>query len=152
MQELEYDPQQVCVILDEFVESRAEAVDGFVTKLMERIAEVPCAQAHLGEVELALTEGLANAVVHGNRQDPLKFVHVWAGCIDGEQLFLVITDQGAGFDVRGIPNPTVAANIGARRGRGIFVMNQIMDTAEHRLGGRQLVLRKRIAPGGTAAT
>jgi serine/threonine-protein kinase RsbW len=144
MQELEYDPQKITVILDEFIESRRDMVDEFVTRLMRPVAEMPCAQAHLPEIELALSEGLANAIIHGNREDPSKLVHVWVGCVNGEQLLLVITDQGAGFDADSIPNPTVAENIYSSHGRGIFLMNRLMDQAEHRLGGRQLVLRKRV--------
>ncbi len=145
MLELEYDPDKVTVILDEFVESRRDLVDAFVTRLMKDVGAMSCAQGHLHEIELALSEGLANAIVHGNQEDTSKYVHVWVGCVNGEQILLVITDQGQGFDVTAIPNPTVAENIYSHHGRGIFLMNRLMDHAEHRLGGRQLVLRKRVA-------
>jgi anti-sigma regulatory factor (Ser/Thr protein kinase) len=60
-------------------------------------------------------------------------------------LVLVITDEGEGFDPSGLPDPTVSENIFATHGRGVFLIKQLMDQAEYRKGGRQLVLRKRLS-------
>lgn len=144
MIECNYDTSEVVVILDEEIHSSRHDIDAVLRKLMKSIAEMPCADGHLREIELALAEALANAIIHGNRDDPKKYVHVWAGCVKGEQLILAVTDQGEGFDLKSVPDPTTAENIYSTHGRGIFLMNCLMDSAEHRLGGRQVVLRKRM--------
>jgi serine/threonine-protein kinase RsbW len=144
VQECAIDPSKLTVVLDESIESRVEQVGSVVEHLMELVRSLPCAQAHLDEVQLALTEALANAVIHGNQGDPRKRVHIWGACAAGEQLVLAITDEGEGFDAASIPDPTLAENVFCDHGRGIFLMNRLMDSAEHRLGGRQVVLRKRV--------
>jgi serine/threonine-protein kinase RsbW len=146
MIECNYDTSDVVVILDEVIQSSRQDIDAVLGRLMQQISEMPCSDGHLREIELALAEALANAIIHGNREDPEKYVHVWAGCLKGEQLILAITDQGEGFDLGSVPDPTTADNIYSTHGRGIFLMNCLMDSAEHRLGGRQVVLRKRMKP------
>jgi serine/threonine-protein kinase RsbW len=143
-EECEIDLSQLSVVLDESIESRLELVGTVVERLIGVVRSLPCAQAHLDEVQLALSEALANAIIHGNRNDPSKRVHVWGACAAGELLLLAITDEGEGFDAAAIPDPTLAENVFCEHGRGIFLMNRLMDSAEHRLGGRQVVLRKRV--------
>jgi serine/threonine-protein kinase RsbW len=144
MEECDIDPSKVQVILEEEIESRRDQIDAVLRRLMQAIRGMPCAQDHLTQIELALAEALANAVIHGNREDPSKRVHVWAGCIANEQLIVAVTDEGQGFDLAGVPDPTTAENVFNTHGRGIFLMNRLMDSAEHRLGGRQVILRKRM--------
>jgi serine/threonine-protein kinase RsbW len=88
---------------------------------------------------------LANAIIHGNREDPSKKVEIYGACEGHEKLLLVITDEGQGFDPAAIPDPTRAENIFSGHGRGLFLINRLMCHAEHRLGGRQVVLRKSVA-------
>ncbi len=146
MIECNYDVSEVVVVLDEEIHCSRHDIDAVLGRLMKQIAGMPCSDGHLREIELALAEALANAIIHGNRDDPEKHVHVWAGCVKSEQLIFAITDQGEGFDLRSVPDPTTAENIYSTHGRGIFLMNCLMDSAEHRLGGRQVVLRKRVKP------
>ncbi|HWR52886.1 MAG TPA: ATP-binding protein [Bryobacteraceae bacterium] len=144
MIECNYDKSEVVVILDEEIHSSRHDIEAVLRRLMDQISGMPCSDGHVREIELALAEALANAIVHGNREDPDKYVHVWAGCVKSEQLILAITDQGEGFDLDSVPDPTTAENIYSTHGRGIFLMNCLMDSAEHRLGGRQVIMRKRM--------
>src|SRR5260370_11346164 len=54
-------------------------------------------------VELALREGLSNAMIHGNRLDPRKLVHVRCCCDFGKGVFILVRDQGPGFDPNNVP-------------------------------------------------
>ncbi len=131
-------------VLNRVLESRREVVDGAVQDLMSFIRTMPCARKHLDEVELALSEALANAVIHGNREDPSKGVRVAAWCDRGEHLVIAVTDEGAGFDPERLPNPTEGDRIYGDGGRGIFLIRRLMDETEYRMGGRQVLMRKRV--------
>src|SRR5262252_1324036 len=90
-----------------------------------------------------ITEALANAVVHGNRQGPCKSVQICGGCERSGNLLLAITDQGDGFDHNLVPDPTSGDNLLSKHGRGILLISRLMDSLEFRLNGRQLIMRKR---------
>ena len=145
MEECEFDAANLTLKFREIVPSRLDLVDEAIDRIMETVRAMPCAQENLEEVNLALTEAMSNAVIHGNRGNPNKRVVICGACEGHEKLLLVVTDEGEGFDPAKIPDPTVAENIFASHGRGIFLINQLMDQAEFRKGGRQVVLRKKVA-------
>lgn len=147
MQELELDTANLSLVFHETVQSRRELVAETTDRLMDIIRAMPCAQQHLDAVQIALTEALANAIIHGNKEDPNKKVTVWGACEANEKLLLVITDEGEGFDPSAVPDPTLAENIYSASGRGVFLINRLMPESEYRLGGRQVVLRRRVSPG-----
>ncbi|KIX13830.1 hypothetical protein X474_11060 [Dethiosulfatarculus sandiegensis] len=93
-------------------------------------------------LKLALVEGLTNAMEHGNKWDHDKRVDVEVVCAP-ELLEISITDQGEGFDPKQLPDPTLESNLLSERGRGIFLMNGIMDEVFHVPPGNQLILRKK---------
>lgn len=146
MDEIVFEPASLVRIFDEVIESRRELVDGVVQQLMGLIRSMPCAREHLDEVEVALSEALANAVIHGNREHPDKRVRIRAACAEDRQLLLAVTDEGEGFDPALLPNRMVAESIYCDHGRGVFLIRRMMDQAEYRLGGREIVMRKRVAP------
>ena len=147
MEECDFDSSNVTLKFREVVPSRMDIVEGAIEHIMEVVRTMPCAQENLEEVTIALTEAVSNAVIHGNRNNPEKKVEICVGCEGHEKLLLVITDEGEGFDFTAIPDPTVADNIFSAHGRGIFLINHMMDQTEFRKGGRQVVLRKRVARG-----
>ncbi|HEY8019669.1 MAG TPA: ATP-binding protein [Thermoanaerobaculia bacterium] len=98
-------------------------------------------------VDIAVREAVANAIKHGNAQDPAKTVQVDAG-IDGGELVIRIEDQGSGFDPGQLSDPLAPENLLKPNGRGIFYMRSFMDAVEYgpRPGGGTVVtLRKRIS-------
>ena len=80
---------------------RIDGLDRAVEQIMELVRRLPCASVDLDDVDLALHEALANAVVHGNKQDLSKSVQICGGCERSGDLLLAITDQGGGFDHNG---------------------------------------------------
>ena len=122
---------------------RIDGLERAVEHIMELVRRLPCTPVDLDDVELALHEALANAVVHGNRQDPRKSVQVCGGCERSGDLLLAITDQGDGFDHNRVPDPTAGDNLLSKHGRGILLISRLMDSLEFRLNGRQLIMRKR---------
>jgi serine/threonine-protein kinase RsbW len=93
-------------------------------------------------VELALREALNNAVVHGNRLDAHKLVHVRCRCKVGEGISLIVSDQGQGFDPRTIPDPLTVENLEADHGRGIHIMKLVMDEVSFEQRGAEVRMRK----------
>ena len=95
------------------------------------------------KVELALQESLANAIRHGCKNDPTKQVQCCVTFDAAGELLIVVRDPGTGFDVESVPNPLEGNNVLRPSGRGVFLINQLMDTVEFSDHGRQVVMRKR---------
>ena len=94
------------------------------------------------KVELAVQEALANAIRHGCRNDASKLVDCRV-TVSAREVVMVVRDPGPGFDVRAVANPLESANLFKRGGRGVFLMNRLMDAVEFTDSGRQVVMRKR---------
>lgn len=99
----------------------------------------------LMKVELALDEALANAIRHGCRNDPTKQVQCVVSTDAAGELVIVVRDPGPGFDVAKVPNPLQGANLLKPSGRGVFLINELMDKVEFADGGREVVMQKRRA-------
>lgn len=90
-------------------------------------------------VPVALTEALANAIRYGNRADVSKRVHVRA-CVSESALVLEVRDEGPGFDLgRCLHDCTAPAEREREDGRGLFLMQALMDRLEHSVDGGSLV-------------
>lgn len=96
---------------------------------------------------LALREAVANAIKHGNRQDPSKKVHLAFGGQTGE-ITIEVADEGEGFDPQRVADPLAEANQLKTSGRGIFYMKTFMDDvafSRSEAGGTVLKMRKSLA-------
>lgn len=97
-------------------------------------------------IGIAVREAVANAIKHGNLQDPTKQVAVGLRTERGV-LEISIRDQGEGFDPVSVDNPLDPENLLKPDGRGILYMRRLMDDIEYSFGpdgGTQLTLRKRL--------
>jgi anti-sigma regulatory factor (Ser/Thr protein kinase) len=94
-------------------------------------------------VELALQEAVANAIRHGCKNDPTKQLQCCVTCDESGEIMIVVRDPGSGFDTAEVANPLDDANILKPSGRGIFLINGLMDHVGFRDGGRELQMRKR---------
>ena len=104
----------------------------------------------LFSVRLALEEALANAIKHGNQMDPNKSVHI--SChIDEHRIRLVVEDEGQGFQLNDVPDPTTEENLDKPSGRGIMLIRSFMSLVEYNETGNRLILEKNreIAPATT---
>ena len=79
-----------------------------------------------GDVLIAMTEAVNNAIVHGNRMHPEKEVVVEYETQE-KNLYFRVTDAGAGFDFENVPDPTADENLEKPNGRGVFLMRQLSD-------------------------
>jgi serine/threonine-protein kinase RsbW len=98
-------------------------------------------------IDIAVREAVANAIKHGNEQDPHKQVEVDLS-LDEETLTIQVQDEGHGFDPSRIDDPLAPENLLKPTGRGIFYMKSFMDAIEYGArpgGGTVVTLRKRVA-------
>ena len=98
-------------------------------------------------VGIAIREAVANAIKHGNRQDPEKEVEVELAIVGSEAIIRVV-DQGEGFDPQAVDDPLAPENLLKPNGRGIFYMKNFMDEIEYGScpdGGTVVTLRKQIS-------
>ena len=95
------------------------------------------------KVDLALQEALANGIRHGAKNDPSKFIQCVVSTDPSGELVVVVRDPGTGFDPSKVANPLEADNLLKSSGRGVFLINQLMDDVAFADGGRELQMRKR---------
>jgi serine/threonine-protein kinase RsbW len=110
--------------------------------LLDRVDKLGLVKVEQSNLFVALDEAFVNAVKHGNRNDPGKLLRVTAELSAREAIF-TIEDEGNGFDVHEIPDPTDPANLFKSSGRGVLLIYNIMDEVEYSRGGAKLRMVKR---------
>ena len=128
--------------VDTWVRSEIGLISPLVDWLMSLIAVSRCVLGDEQFVELALREALSNAMLHGNRLDAGKLVHIRCCCECGHGVFIVVRDQGHGFDPSNVPNPLAVENLSADHGRGIHLMKLAMDEVSFERRGTEVRMRK----------
>ena len=117
-------------------------VSPFVDQVMHSIQGLRVTDGSELDIEIALREALLNAVIHGNREDPHKHVHLTVRCSVDEEIWFAIQDEGAGFDSRCIPDPTAPEFLMSNHGRGIYLMRALMDEVSFEESGTVVHMRK----------
>jgi len=88
-----------------------------------------------GNIMIAVTESVNNAIKHGNNCDKNKNVSLTA--VSEENLVrFIVEDEGPGFDPTILPDPTAEENLEKLGGRGIFLMGQLSDEVKFSNEGR----------------
>jgi serine/threonine-protein kinase RsbW len=136
--------------VDAWIPSEVKAISPLVDRLMRLIEGSHCITGEERDVELALREALNNAVVHGNRLDVHKLVHVRCLCKVGSGMSLVVSDQGQGFDAHAIPALGAVENLHVEHGRGIPLMKWAMDQVSFEQRGNAVHMWKAPARNATA--
>ena len=99
-------------------------------------------------MNLALIEAGTNAIKHGNRNDPAKDVHCTV-TVEDDKLTIRVKDEGEGFDPHSIKNPLQLEHLMDASGRGIFLIEVLMDEVEYNfdLSGTEIKMVKYIRKG-----
>jgi serine/threonine-protein kinase RsbW len=92
-----------------------------------------------GNIMIAVTESVNNAIMHGNKNDKSKNVTLSLQLVNNTINFTVV-DEGSGFDFRQLPDPTAPENIDKPSGRGIFLMKHLSDEVNFRNRGTTVEL------------
>ncbi len=92
-----------------------------------------------GNIMIAVTESVNNAILHGNKLDAKKNVTLQLN-VDDSMLNFTIIDEGVGFDFHNLPDPTSPENLDKPGGRGIFLMKHLCDEVAFENEGRSVIL------------
>jgi serine/threonine-protein kinase RsbW len=94
-------------------------------------------------IETALREALANAVKHGCCDDPKKLVQCSVVFEDDHSVLIVVSDPGPGFNPKRLTDPTKGEHLYENHGRGIYLINHLMDEVQFKRGGAEIHMRSR---------
>ena len=128
--------------LDITIPADPNAISGVVDGVMQIAREMKCAEGNEYQIDLALREALANAIVHGCENDPTKKVECCVACTESSDIVIVVRDPGQGFSPSAIPDPLTEENLGSGHGRGIYLINQLMDEVSFERNGTEIRMRK----------
>ena len=137
----EFYTKDLLVRLDTTIPGDAHAVQPLVRKVMTVVNEMGCAVGREFEIEHSLAEALNNAIEHGTKFDPSKRVQCCVACDHSRGILIVVRDPGPGFDPSSIPSPITGSNIFSEGGRGIYLINQLMDEVRFEKGGTEIHMR-----------
>ena len=143
MPEHDFDPSSLSLRVRVTLAADRDSVTPVVDQVMESVRKMRCADGKEDAIELSLQEALANAVVHGAKEDPSKVVECLVYCDEERGMLIVVRDPGEGFDPSAIPTCTLGENLYSNHGRGIFLINQLMDEVKFRKNGTEIHMVKR---------
>jgi serine/threonine-protein kinase RsbW len=141
--EYNFDPQKLHLRVRVTLAAERKSVEPVVKQVMEAVREMKCVNGKEDAIELSLQEALANAVVHGAKEDPSKVVECLVACDEERGILIIVRDPGSGFDPGAIPSCTVGENLYSNHGRGIFLINQLMDEVKFHKNGTEIHMLKR---------
>jgi serine/threonine-protein kinase RsbW len=118
--------------------------------LAEKLIDEACARYNVheslyGNILIALTEAVNNAIHHGNTLDPSKQV-LLGYVMDGNKVTFIVSDEGPGFDHEHLPDPTDPQNIEKPHGRGVFLMRALSDSVEFSDNGATVAISFSLTP------
>jgi serine/threonine-protein kinase RsbW len=128
------------------IPSRLEELESVQKLISEATAAFGLSEDMAYWMELTVSESVINAIRHGNRFDPTKKAHL-AISFDGESVEVIVDDQGEGFNLEELADPTRAENLLKPCGRGILIIRSFMDQvtlSPKEGGGMRLYMLKRL--------
>ena len=92
-----------------------------------------------GNIMIAVTEAVNNAIRHGNSNDKSKNVSLSLN-LEENQIVFFVSDEGNGFDYQYLPDPTAPEYLEKPGGRGIFLMKHLCDEVSFQDEGKVVKL------------
>lgn len=121
------------------ITSKAENII-LVEKMIEDICDVfNISEDYYGNILVAITEAVNNAIYHGNKADPTKNIDITFNSSKGHVSFTV-KDEGKGFGYDSLPDPTNPENLEKENGRGVFLMRNLADKVSFEDNGSKVIL------------
>lgn len=114
--------EEICVTIHSRLKelTKIEKISGKIA------AKMSLSEDQHDNLSIAVTEAVGNAIVHGNKKDPKKKVYITFQ-IDKDEIKVSVRDEGEGFNPDELSDPLDPKNILKDSGRGIFILNSLMD-------------------------
>ncbi|HUS05887.1 MAG TPA: ATP-binding protein [Bryobacteraceae bacterium] len=112
--------------LESLLESTLESVDEAESLVLQSATEAGFEEEDLHKLGMAVREAVVNAVVHGNRYNCNKKVHLTIEQFP-DRLRITITDEGEGFERSSLPDPLAEENLLRQSGRGLLLIQAFVD-------------------------
>ena len=112
--------------------------------LVERMIEDVCDlfginEDYYGNILVAITEAVNNAIYHGNKANPAKIIDIFFKSFP-DRITFTVKDEGPGFNYNDLPDPTNPENIEKPNGRGVFLMRNLADRVSFEENGSKVIL------------
>ncbi len=112
-------PSHILVIKSN--QSEIEKVESFLKEIFDQYEFAPeC----FNKVFLCVSEAVVNSIIHGNKKVAHKEIEVQVNC-EKKCMIVTVTDEGDGFDISNLPDPTKSENILKESGRGIHIIRTL---------------------------
>jgi serine/threonine-protein kinase RsbW len=111
------------------LDSTLESVDGAEETVLKEAEKLGFDEDDLHRIGMSLRECMVNAVVHGNRYNSRKKVHLDITRTE-DRLTVIVGDEGEGFNPEDVPDPLAGENLLRGSGRGVLLMQTFMDEFE----------------------
>ncbi len=128
--------------------SERAAVGPAIEQILNVAKDVRLSRDRLSDLAVALAEALSNAAIHGNQLDPSKHVQIRVSVLPGVRAVIDVKDEGDGFEVSRLSDPTHPERLLTPGGRGVFLMRQLVDQVEYLDGGSRVLLFVERRPRG----
>jgi serine/threonine-protein kinase RsbW len=129
-------------LLDRSVPADSESIATVVDAISENLVRLQVPEQKRFEIELAVQEALANAVVHGCGNDPSKVIRCRVKSDPDGRIVIIVTDPGPGFSPDLVSDPTQSKNLHADHGRGVYLIRQLMDEVQFERNGNEIRMWK----------
>jgi serine/threonine-protein kinase RsbW len=105
--------------------------------LIDILNEYDLEQKYFNNTYLCISEAVVNSIKHGNKNDLNKTISIVVNC-DENELNILIEDEGNGFDLNTISDPTCKNNLKNESGRGIFIIKALTNKIEYNEKGNRI--------------
>ena len=125
-------PPKLLVIKSEI--SELKKVENFIIEIFK---EYDLKKKYFNKIYVCVSEAVVNSIKHGNKNDENKTVSIGIDC-DLKEINVLIEDEGEGFDIKKVKDPTLRENIKNESGRGIFIIKNLSDKLEYNEKGNRI--------------
>jgi serine/threonine-protein kinase RsbW len=136
------EPGQFARVLDVRIPGDRTAVAAVTDKLSDKLEQMQVPEDKQLEILLAVQEALANAVIHGCKNDASKEIRCHMERYPDGRILIVVADPGPGFVPERLPDPNHPENLEADHGRGVHLIRQLMDEVSFENNGNEIRMWK----------
>jgi len=123
------------------IPSNLRNIKHVVNTILALVKDMRVEESGIFDIRLSLEEVLINAIKYGNRSDERLSVTIDI-TLDAKKIIVTVEDKGEGFDYTNMPDPTKEENLLKAGGRGLFLVNHLMDDTEFNKKGNRITMTK----------